>query len=442
MHRLRALATLLWMGYTGIAGAGTVALVGGTLLDGTGGPAVDHSVLLVEDDKITAVGTETTVVIPAGAMIISTYGMTVLPGLVDLDVRTSELGHGDPIRWQQTYLPLAERVVMPAAAAVLLQHGVTSARDLGSPLTAALSVRDAIDAWQVPGPALVVSGPVLVPYPVETDRHRQWAIAGAAEARTCVETLASRGVDLILVRAPAEFTPAELKAIADTAAAHHLPWLAELHHDRDLEVALHAGAAGLVGLGEDFNSRWPEAGRAALARRAEEGRPVPWSLGASVLTNLDWLQRHPDTLTDPAWQRGLPALVVSDIQQSLLHPESLAPVQWPTLRREMLAARIQDARAAGARVLLGSAAGAPGQLTARASWQETELLVIAAGLSTREAIHASTLAAAEALGVSGYTGSLTVGKFADIIAVQGDLLRHIDRLQELTLVMRHGIRYQ
>jgi imidazolonepropionase-like amidohydrolase len=426
----------------GVAEATTVALVGGTLLDGSQAAAVDRSVVLIEDERIIAVGTVDTVPVPENARVISTFGMTVLPGLVDLDVRTSELGHGDPAVWRERYLPLAERVLMPAAAQILLRHGVTSARDLGSPLGAAISVRDGIDAWTAPGPGLVVSGPALVPSPVATDRLRQWAVSGAPDAREAVQKLASRGVDLILVRAPAEFTRAELAAISEAAARHHLPWIAELHHDQDLAVAIEAGAAALVGLGEDVNDRWPEAGRRALARRAQEGRPVPWSVGGSVLTNLEWLQRHPDTLADPDWQQGMPALVAADIRQSLYPPQTLGSVYLPALRREALAARLKDARDAGARLLMGSSAGEPGQLTARAPWQEVELLVQAAGLSTAEAIHASTLGAAEALGVSGYTGSITPGKFADIIAVQGDLLRHIDRLQQLTLVMRHGIRYQ
>ena len=62
----------------------------------------------INDEHIAAVGTQDTVVIPDDATVISTAGMTVLPGLIDLQVHLSELGHVEPSHWQATYLPIAE----------------------------------------------------------------------------------------------------------------------------------------------------------------------------------------------------------------------------------------------------------------------------------------------------------------------------------------------
>ena len=101
------------------------ALVGATLLDGSGGPAVVDSVIVIDGERITAVGPRGVVAIPADAEIVPLDGMTVLPGLIDLQVRLTELGHGSRARWQDAYLPLLERVVMPAAAEALLRAGVT-----------------------------------------------------------------------------------------------------------------------------------------------------------------------------------------------------------------------------------------------------------------------------------------------------------------------------
>jgi len=110
------------------------ALVGGTLIDGHGGPPIRNSVILVTGERITRVGTVGSVPIPADAKIISTEGMSVLPGLWDMHVHLMINGHSDYAHWDRTYLPMLERVIMPASARQLLLAGVTSARDLGAPL--------------------------------------------------------------------------------------------------------------------------------------------------------------------------------------------------------------------------------------------------------------------------------------------------------------------
>ena len=120
------------------------ALVGGTLVDGFAGPPIQNSVILVDGDKISAVGQVGTLAVPKGAEVISTEGMTVLPGLWDMHVHTMIVGHADYDHWDKAYMPQFEPVIMPAAAKQLLMAGVTSARDLGGPLEASIAVRDRI----------------------------------------------------------------------------------------------------------------------------------------------------------------------------------------------------------------------------------------------------------------------------------------------------------
>src|SRR5688500_12287640 len=110
------------------------AMVGGTLIDGFGGPPIRNSVILIEGERIKAVGQVGTLAVPAGAEVISTEGMSVLPGLWDMHVHLMINGHGDYAHWDKTYPSMQESTIMPSSAKQLLLAGVTSARDLGGPL--------------------------------------------------------------------------------------------------------------------------------------------------------------------------------------------------------------------------------------------------------------------------------------------------------------------
>src|SRR5919109_4524823 len=120
------------------------ALVGGTLIDGYGSTPLRNSVVIIEGERIKAVGQVGTLAIPPGAEVISTEGMSVLPGLWDMHVHLMINGHSDYAHWDKTYPPVMETVIMPASARQLLMAGVTSARDLGAPLKASIAVRDRI----------------------------------------------------------------------------------------------------------------------------------------------------------------------------------------------------------------------------------------------------------------------------------------------------------
>ena len=87
-HLLTIVAAGLLAGVAaGASPAGSIALIGGRLIDGFGGPPLDHSVVIIDGDRIKAVGTVDSLPVPAGTTVIST-GMTVLPGLWDAHVHT------------------------------------------------------------------------------------------------------------------------------------------------------------------------------------------------------------------------------------------------------------------------------------------------------------------------------------------------------------------
>ena len=108
------------------------ALVGGTLIDGFGGQPIYNSVIIVEGERITHVGHQGNTEIPDDAAIISTEGMSVLPGLWDMHVHLMINGHSDYAHWDTAYINQFAEVIMPASAHQLLLAGVTSARDLGA----------------------------------------------------------------------------------------------------------------------------------------------------------------------------------------------------------------------------------------------------------------------------------------------------------------------
>jgi imidazolonepropionase-like amidohydrolase len=164
-----AVAALLSLSVVTSASSRTVALVGGRLIDGFGGPPLANSVILVEGERIAAVGRVGELAVPADAEVISTEGMSVLPGLWDCHVHTMLLGHSDYAHWDKTYPKRFGTDIMPAAARQLLMAGVTSARDLGAPLQESIEVRDRINRGEIPGPTLYVSGASRVP---RTPRRR------------------------------------------------------------------------------------------------------------------------------------------------------------------------------------------------------------------------------------------------------------------------------
>src|SRR5262249_6826997 len=91
------------------------ALVGGTLIDGYGGPLIRTRVILIDGKKIEAVGQRGALPVPPGREIISTEGMSVLPGLGDMPVHTMLSGHSDYAQWEKTSPPQLESVIMPAS---------------------------------------------------------------------------------------------------------------------------------------------------------------------------------------------------------------------------------------------------------------------------------------------------------------------------------------
>jgi N-acetylglucosamine-6-phosphate deacetylase len=195
-HLARA---FVFFGLIASAQARPLALVGGRLIVGFGGHPLANSVIIIENERITAIGTVGALQVPPDAEIISTEGMDVLPGLWDCHVHTMLLGHSDYTHWDKTYPARLGSEIMPAAARQLLMAGITSARDLGGPLKESISVRDRINRGEIPGPTLYVAGPFIQHEPYPGTENFRWGVKGAADGKAKVKQLADAGVNIIKV---------------------------------------------------------------------------------------------------------------------------------------------------------------------------------------------------------------------------------------------------
>jgi imidazolonepropionase-like amidohydrolase len=423
---------------------GLVALVGGRLIDGFGGPPLDHSVVLIEGERVKAVGTVESLAVPPGATLISTAGMSVLPGLWDAHVHTYLLGHSNYAHWDKTYgsSPRLAKEIMPAAAHQLLLAGITSARDLGAPLDDIIAVRDRINRGDIPGPTLYVSGPFLQHAPYPGTDHFRWGINGATDARAKVKKLAAAGVNIIKLIDQDQMSEEEVKAVVEEAHAHNLPVVAHAHRPDEIRRGLkynvdcfeHIGLATAPGYPEDIVN--------LLAERTAKMSmgPLFWTPTVSVLYNYEYLRDNPMQLDDPAWQLDLPSDIVVDIMGSIHHPGQLSYFQITPLRRPTLETKFHQLQRAGVVLLIGTDRGIPMNFHSGSTWREMDTWVNRMGVDPMTTIRAATYWPAVQMRVDKDYGSVSEGKYADIIAVKGDVLRYIDLLQHVDIVIRHGAR--
>src|SRR5438045_677770 len=249
------------------AQARPLALVGGRLIDGFGGHPLANSVIIIENERITAVGTVGTLQPPADAEVISTEGMDVLPGLWDCNVHTMLLCHSHYEHWDKTYPARLGSEIMPAAAHQLLMAGVTSARDLGGPLKDSIEVRDRINRGEIPGPTLYVAGPFLQHEPYPGTEAFRWGIKGAADAHAKVKKIADAGVNIVKMIDQDEMTMDEVKAVVDEAHAHKLPVVAHAHPPDEIRRGLTAGVDCFEHTGLATAPEYPADIRAMIAER-------------------------------------------------------------------------------------------------------------------------------------------------------------------------------
>ena len=422
-----------------------LALVGGTLINGTGSAPTRDSVVLIRGERIEKIGTTASLPVPNGYETVATEGLTVLPGLWDLHVHLMYAGHPDPRYWFDTYTPQFEQVIMPASAEQMLMAGATTVRDLAAPPQPILAVKKRIASGQIPGPTLYVAGPALTkgasPTAVQT-----WNVSGAADAKAKTSQLVDAGVDWIKIINAEALTPEEMKAIVDTA------------HARGHKVAAHAFSEaeirqGLIAGVDDFQhvrtqtTEYPPDIVALIRDRVRNGPPLYWTVtaGANGQLNAAYLASNPEFLDDPANFIGLPQPIVDDVRKAIAARTQAGARRGVQSQEEIntiVKRKIAQIRDLGVQIVFGTDVGSWGEVTGHATWMEAELWVRELGMDPMSVLRGMTLDAARMMGADRDSGSITEGKFADVIAVRGDPLRHIDVLREPRIVIKHGRRFK
>jgi imidazolonepropionase-like amidohydrolase len=420
--RLRIVAAVAVLLLCGAAGATAqaphhLAVHAGHLLDVKSGKTLNDQTLVVEDGKIVSSGASAEAKIPNDAVRIELPNATVLPGLIDTHTHLTM----DPKFGYETLALSTSRQALTGAknARLTLLAGFTTVRNVGAKEFSDVALRDAINAGDVPGPRMLVSGPPLSitgghcdnnMLPFEYHATSDGVADGIAAVQHKVRENIKYGADLIKVCATggvlslgdnpqhSQFTLEEMKAIV--ADAHRLgrKVAAHAHGAEGIRWAAEAGVDSV-----EHGSYIDDAGIAAMKEHGTYLVPTLY-LG-------DWM-------IDNAGLTRLPAPLLAKAKEVI-----------PAARKN-----IAHAFAAGVKVALGTdAAVYPHGLNAH----EFETMV-KLGLTPLQSIQAGTVNAADLLGWSGKVGTLEPGAWADIVAVDGDPLKDITTLQRMKFVMKGG----
>jgi len=406
----------LWVGTMWAQSAPkTVVIRAGRVLDVKTGKTLTNQTIVIQGDRIASIGADAQV--PAGATVINLPNATVLPGLIDAHTHITfnpNFGYS----WLAISVP-REALIGAKNARLTLEAGFTTVRNVGAKGYADVALRDAINAGDVPGPRMLVSGPALsitgghcdnnlLPFDYHATSDGVADGVEAVQHRT--REIIKYGADLIKVCATggvlskgdnpqhSQYTLEEMKAIV--ADAHRL----------GRKVAAHAhGAQGILWASEagvDSIEHGSYIDDAAIAEMKKNGTYL-----VPTLYLMDWFFENAERIGTP------PDLIAKG-------------------KEVMPAARKNVARAFAAGVKVGfgtDAAVYPHGLNAHEF-----AVMVKLGLTPLQAIQAATINDADLLGWSDKVGTIEPGKFADIVAVDGDPLQDVTTLERVKFVMKGG----
>jgi len=418
-------------------------ITGATLIDGKGGLPFPQAVVVIEGERITAVGRQGTIKIKPGAKILDATDKYLLPGLIDTHVHLEEIGLSDigelPAAWDS---PDKIRQLMIINARLDLIGGITTVRDLGS-TELVLHIRDEINAGKVLGPRIIAAGMQLVKKSAGATKAKMFLdYDGPNDARAKVRQLGTARVDLIKIRLTHQrAVPSleEIRAIVDES--HRLGLLATVHTDVPADdlvrLAIDAGADGI-----EHNAPLRVKDEAWLREMARKKMTLMAGSGEF------YVQRFEDAgfgdSVGPAATRLFPDEVASALRRGadFLRNQTaqMKTSGWDAEQVRTRFIRETDrARKAGVLLIFGTDAGAYLAIHGeeyKALYGETKM-----GSSAMEAILMATRDAAKALGKEKDIGTIEAGRLADIIIAEANPLEDVRNLRKLYRVIKGGAVY-
>lgn len=409
-------------------GKGIVVLKAARLIDGTGSAPITNAIVVVSDNTITAVGAAGSVRVPANAKMIDLGDVTLMPGFIDMHTHLIGRTLGDPagdnaiVRDFQSF----GAILSVENARATLMAGFTTVRNVGAGQFDDLALRKAIDEGWTPGPRMITAGHSIGIRGGHCDENgfrpgmfdpgiEEGIADGPDQVRAAVRYQIKYGASVIKTCATGgvlsegtavgatQYTFEELKAMVDEANKLERKVAAHAHGTEGIKIAVRAGVSSI-----EHGSFLDEEG-ARLMR--ERGTYLVATLSAAEAV---------ERAAKSGVLKGLRAQKAMAAAAAVRNGIKLA-----------VANRVQMA--------LGSDSGVVPHGT---NGREFVLLVQWGGLSNMDAIVAGTLNAAKLLGWEKNVGSLTAGKWADIVAVSGDPSKVIDDIQKVVFVMKNGVVYK
>jgi imidazolonepropionase-like amidohydrolase len=403
----------------------TIAIVGGTLIDGTGTAAVPDASVVIQNGQITAVGPRAKVKIPKQANIVDAKGKFLLPGLWDMHA------HFEQVEWGPIYLAA----------------GVTTVRDCGNEFEFITAVRDAIAQGRGLGPRLLLAGFV--------DGTSTFAIGTARadtpeQAREWVHRYHDAGFQQMKIYSSVKLD--EIKAVADEA--HRLGMTVTGHIPEGLTAyqAIEAGQDQINHVGyiaDIMHTPLPDNATRSDRRKAILNIDLNSPEAQKALT---FLKDH-HTVIDPtmalfelfsATTAKPPATfepgvnkIPGELAQQLTDvgpPNENTEIADKVFQKEL---EIVDAlHRSGIPVVAGTDQAVPGHSLHR----EIELYV-QAGFTPMEAIQAATIVPAQVMGLDKELGTIEIGKRGDLILISGNPLEDIRNTRNVEYVITNGTMY-
>ena len=398
-----------------------VAIRAGRLIDGQGGAPMTDAVILVENDRITAVGRGLS--IPTGARVIDLGRSTVLPGFIDAHTHVTS----QPENYMEDLFrksPIDVAVSAHIYARRTLLAGFTTIRDVGAGEFIDVALRNAINSGAVAGPRMQVAtltvgstgghGDITGFSPYVKFGQFSGIADGETEIRKLVRFEVKNGADLIKMLASAgvlseeesvgapQFTQEEMNAVVDEARMWGKKVAAHAHGAEAIKRALRAGVASVE--------------HASLID--DEGLRLAKEKGAYLVMDI----YNDDYIMAEYKRLGYP--------QKILDKEaSVGRLQRESFRRAVQA---------GVKLAFGTDAGVYPH-----GWNGKQFAkMVEYGMTPMQAIQSATTSAADLLGWSDRVGSIQAGRYADIVAVDGDPLRDITELERVKFVMKGGVVYK